>query len=219
MGSRLILFALCVWAFCPIASWAQYPAKSILVISPVQAGSAGDTTLRLVTHKISENLQQQLVVENMPGAAGMIGAERLARATPDGYTIGGISDSTLTYVPILQRRKGFDPLGTLDPVSLISRSTWVLVTHPSLPVKNVRELIVLAKKNPGGLDYASAGNGGSHHLVMEMFKKTTGIAVTHVPFRGATQAALDVQSGRIPMMFSALSPVLPAIKNARLNVL
>lgn len=196
-----------------------YPMKPIQVISPVQAGSAGDTSLRLLTSRMSEIIGQQLLVENIPGAAGMIGMDRLIRATPDGYTIGGISDSTLTYVPILQKRAGFDALASLEPISLVALSTWVLIAHPSLPVKNTKELIALARRYPGKLDYASAGNGGSHHVVMEMFKADTGAPLTHIPYKGATQAALDVQSGRVPVMFSALAVVLPMIRSERLHAL
>jgi tripartite-type tricarboxylate transporter receptor subunit TctC len=204
----------------PASGSAQaYPAKSILVVSPVQAGSAGDTTLRLVTQKMSQNLGQQLQVENTTGAAGMIGAQRLARATPDGYTIGGISDSTVTYVYILQKRTDFDPLTAFEPVSLVSASTWVLIAHPSLPAKRVQDLVSLAKPRPRTLDYASAGLGGSHHVVMEMFAAATGIRLNHVPYRGATQAAVDVQAGHVPLRFSALSVVLGPIQAGRLRAL
>lgn len=196
-----------------------YPAKSILVVSPVQAGSAGDTTLRLVTQKMSQNMGQQLQVENTTGAAGMIGAQRLARALPDGYTIGGVSDSTVTYVYILQKRTDFDPLTAFEPISLVSSSTWVLIAHPSLPVKSVREFVALAKGQPRSMDYASAGLGGSHHVVMEMFKAATGIRLNHVPYRGATQAAVDVQAGHVPVMFSALAVVLGPIQGGRLRAL
>ena len=196
-----------------------YPAKPILVISPVQAGSAGDTTLRIVTQKMAQNMGQTLLVENTTGAAGLIGAQRAARATPDGYTIAGISDSTVTYVPILQKRADFEPLSVLDPISLVSSSTWVLIAHPSLPVQSVRELVALVKSQPKRLDYASAGVGGSHHVVMEMFKSATGMALNHVPYRGATQAAVDVQAGHVPVMFSALAVVLGPLQAQRLRAL
>ena len=196
-----------------------YPVKSILVVSPVQAGSAGDTTLRLVTQKMSQNMGQQLQVENTTGAAGMIGAQRLARATPDGYTIGGVSDSTVTYVYILQKRTDFDPLTAFEPISLVSSSTWVLIAHPSLPAKNVRDLVTLAKAQPRNMDYASAGLGGSHHVVMEMFNAAAGIRMNHVPYRGATQAAIDVQAGHVPVMFSALAVVLGPVQAGRLRAL
>jgi tripartite-type tricarboxylate transporter receptor subunit TctC len=168
---------------------------------------------------MAQNMGQPLQVENTTGAAGLIGAQRLARATPDGYTIGGVSDSTVTYVPILQKRTDFDPLAVFEPISLISASTWVLIAHPSLPVKNVRDLVALAKGQPGRVDYASAGLGGSHHVVTEMFSAATRIKLNHVPFRGATQAATDVQAGHIPVMFSALSVVLGPIKAGRLRAL
>jgi tripartite-type tricarboxylate transporter receptor subunit TctC len=196
-----------------------YPSRSIQVISPVQAGSAGDTSLRILTQKMAQNMSQAITVENLPGAAGMIGVDRLAQAVPDGYTIGGISDSTLTYVPIVQRRTGFDPLAALEPVSLVAESTWVLIVHSSVPATNVKELIALAHARPGKLDYASAGVGGSHHVVMEMFKAATRSELTHIPFRGAAQAALDVQSGRVPVMFSALSVALASIRDGRLRAL
>lgn len=131
-----------------------YPVKSILVISPVQAGSAGDTTLRIVMQKMAQNIGQQLQVENTTGAAGLIGAQRLARAAPDGYTIGGVSDSTVTYVPLLQKRSDFDPLSALEPISLISSSTWVLIVHPSVPARSVRDFVTLAKDPKRKLDYA-----------------------------------------------------------------
>ncbi|HTE14484.1 MAG TPA: tripartite tricarboxylate transporter substrate binding protein [Burkholderiales bacterium] len=196
-----------------------YPAKSILVISPVQAGSAGDTTLRLVTQQMSRNMGQQLQVENIVGAAGLIGAQRLARAAPDGYTLGGVSDSTVTYVPILQKRSDFDALAAFESISMVSASTWVLIAHPSLPAKRVPDLVALAKAQPRRLDYASAGLGGSHHVVMEMFKAATGIPLNHVPYRGAAQAAVDVQAGHVPVMFSALAVVLGPIHAGRLRAL
>lgn len=196
-----------------------YPAKSILVISPVQAGSAGDTSLRLVTQKMAQNIGQQLQVENITGAAGIIGAQRLARALPDGYTIGGVSDSTVTYVPLLQKRSDFDPLSVLEPISLVSKSTWVLIAHPSLPAKRVQDFVALARSQNKRMDYASAGVGGSHHVVMEMFSAATGIKLNHVPYRGATQAAVDVQAGHVPVMFSALAVVLGPINAGRLRAL
>jgi tripartite-type tricarboxylate transporter receptor subunit TctC len=217
---KAIIAGLLLVAFgCLPAAAQNYPAKAILVISPVQAGSGGDTTLRLVTQVMSRNMGQQLLVENTVGAAGIIGAQRLARAVPDGYTIGGISDSTVTYVPILQKRNDFDPLSLFEPISLLSVSTWVLVAHPSLPVRNARELVALAKGQSRRLDYASAGVGGSHHLVTEIFNAATGIRLNHVPYRGATQAAVDVQAGHVPVMFSALAAVLAPIQAGRLRAL
>lgn len=220
MRTSIALLELGVGALIPMCACAQtWPAKPLLVVSPVQAGSAGDTTLRIVTQKMAQNLGQALNVENLPGAAGIIGAQRLAKAPADGYTIGGISDSTLTYVPILQKRTDFDPLALFEPISLVSASTWVLVAHPSLPVKSVPDLVRLAKGRQDRIDYASGGMGGSHHVVMEMFSAAAGIKLHHVPYRGATQAANDVQAGHVPVMFSALSVVLGNIQAERLRAL
>ena len=221
MSARVRILTTAIMLACTVTSaGAQtYPARAVQVVSPVQAGSAGDTSLRILTSKLSENIGQQFVVENHPGAAGMIGLDRLIRAAPDGYTIGGVSDSTATYVPILQKRAGFDALAVLEPISLVAMSTWVLIVHPSLPVQSTRELIALARRTPGSIDYASAGNGGSHHVVMEMFKAEARVRLTHIPYKGATQAALDVQAGRVPVMFSALAPVLPAIQGRKVKAL
>jgi tripartite-type tricarboxylate transporter receptor subunit TctC len=218
-GLSRALCALAAALPCAAALAQEWPAAPITVVSPVQAGSAGDTSLRLVLAKLSENLKQPVIVENLPGAAGMIGYDRLARAKPDGYTIGGISDSTLTYVPLVQGRKGFNALDALDPVTLLSTSTWVLVSHPSLPVRTVKELVAFSKANPGRLDYASAGIGGSHHVVMEAFKSASGSNLVHVPYRGAAAALADVDAGQVPVMFSALSVALGRIQAKRLVAL
>jgi len=200
-------------AFGQVATW---PSGPIAVISPVQAGSAGDTSLRMVLQKMAENMNQPFAVENIAGAAGMIGLDKLSRARPDGTTIGGISDSTLTYVPIIQKRVNFNALDTLDPVGIIAASTWVLVAHPSVGVKTVEELVAKAKVRPGQLNYASGGMGGSHHVVMEMFKSATGTRLLHIPYRGAGFALGDVQGGQVQVMFSALSVALGAIEAGKL---
>ncbi|MDO9435162.1 tripartite tricarboxylate transporter substrate binding protein [Hydrogenophaga sp.] len=202
----------------PLVVWGQtgpWPSGPITVISPVQAGSAGDTTLRVVMQKMSENMNHSFAVENVVGAAGMIGLDRLSRSRPDGTTIGGISDSTLTYVPIIQKRANFNPLDTLDPVGVIAPSTWVLVAHPSVGVKTVDELVAKAKARPGQLNYASSGMGSSHHVVMEMFKAATGTRLLHIPYRGAAAALADVQGGQVQVMFSALSVALGAIETGK----
>jgi len=197
----------------------SYPNRTIVLISPVQAASAGDISTRLIAQKMSENMGQPIAIENLPGAAGMIGLDRINRAKPDGYTIASISDSTLTYVPIIQGRKNFDSLERLDPISTTVTGTWVLVAHPSLQLKSVQDLIAYAKANPGKLNYASAGVGGSHHVAMEMFKSATNTKIEHVPYKGATAAIQDVQSGQVQVMFSALSPILGAVRDNRVTVL
>ena len=196
-----------------------YPAKPILMIIPLQAGSAGDVMLRIVTQKMSENMKQQIVLENQPGAAGLIGAQRLARMAPDGYVIGGLSDSVLNYAPSLAGKVGFDPVNDFAPVSFVCAIPWVLFVHPSFPAKNARELIALAKSMPGRIDYSSAGNGSPHHIVMELFKRATGVDLHHIPYRGAAQSVTDVVAGQIPVSFSGLAVPLPFIKDGKVRPL
>ena len=207
-------------ALIPYATQAQtYPAKTIQILLPLQAGSAGDVAVRVVAQKISENVKQQIVIENQPGAAGLIGAQRLARMVPDGYVIGGLRDSVVNYAPSLAEKPGFDPISDFAPISLICTIPWVLVSHPALPVKDVRGFIVLAKSTPGKIDYSSAGNGSPHHIVMELFKRATGIDVHHIPYRGAAQAIVDVVAGQVSVAFSATVVPLPHIKDGKLRAL
>jgi tripartite-type tricarboxylate transporter receptor subunit TctC len=203
-----------------VPAWGQtYPARPIKVIVPMQAGTAGDVITRIVTQKMSENLGQPLAIENMPGAAGLIGEGQIARALADGYTIGAMGDSMLTVIPHLQARGDRDPLADLKPVSLVAVITSILVVHPSVAANNVGELLALARSNPGSMDYASGGTGSQQHMAMELFMDATGIKLTHVPFRGASQAAMEVVSGRIPVTFVALSIALPFIKDGRLRAI
>jgi tripartite-type tricarboxylate transporter receptor subunit TctC len=218
-GLSRALCALATALPCAAALAQEWPAAPITVVSPVQAGSAGDTSLRLVLAKLSENLKQPVVVENLPGAAGMIGYDRLARAKPDGYTIGGISDSTLTYVPLVQGRKGFNALDALDPVTLLSTSTWVLVSHPSLPVRTVKELAALARARPGQLTYATSGHGTSPHMAAAMFTWLTKTDMIHVPYKGNAPTLTDLLGGQVSMTFGIAHQFLPHVKTGRLRAI
>lgn len=220
MGARInrcfgLLLGLCLGG----AAFAQsYPSKPINMIIPLQAGSAVDAILRTVANKMAENMGQSIVVENQPGAAGAIGTERLAKAAPDGYTIAGLNDGSLTMLPNL-RKVGFDPINSFEPVSLIAEISWVLIAHPNFEAKTVQELIALAKARPGRIDYSSGGNGSPQHVAMEVFKAANNLYMTHIPYRGATQSAMDVMSGQIPVSFSALSIVISHIKAGKLRAL
>jgi tripartite-type tricarboxylate transporter receptor subunit TctC len=195
-----------------------YPAKPINVIMPLQAGSAVDVMIRIVAQKMSEGLGQPLVIENQPGAAGSIGAERVKRAPPDGYTVGALNDSILTMIPNI-RAVNYDPVKDFTPVGVVAGITWVMVANNDLPVKSVPDLIALAKREPGRIDYSSGGNGSPQHVAMEAFKAATGIYVVHIPYRGATQAALDVITNHVQVHFSAVSIVLPYIRSGRMRAL
>lgn len=195
-----------------------YPAKPILLVMPLQAGSAVDAMIRIVAQKMSDNMGRPIVVENQPGAAGVIGAERVKRAAPDGYTLGALNDSILTMIPNI-RQVPYDSLRDYVPVSVVAGITWVLVANNDLPAKTVPELIALAKSRPGRLDYSSGGIGSPQHVAMEAFKAATGIFVVHIPYRGATQAALDIISNQVQIHFSAVSIVLPHINAGRMRAL
>jgi tripartite-type tricarboxylate transporter receptor subunit TctC len=184
---------------------------------PLAAGSSLDVVLRIVTQKMSENMGQQIVVDNQAGAAGMIGAERFMRAAPDGYTLAAFNDSVLTMVPNLRKKVAYDPVASFAPVSLVVKNSWILVAHPSLPARNVSELIALAKARPGEINYSSGGNGSPQHIAMEMFQTKAGIKLTHVPYKGTTQATLDVMSGQIPLMFSGTNAVVDLVREGKLR--
>src|SRR5262245_54015430 len=196
----------------------QYPTKPILMLMPLQAGSAGDVMVRMVAQKMSESMGQQILIENQPGAAGSIGAERVKRAAPDGYTVGVLNDSILTMIPNI-RQVGYDSVKDFVPVGVVAAITWVMVVSNELPAKTVPEFIALAKSRPGKIDYSSGGNGSPQHVAMEAFKEATGIDIVHIPYRGATQAAVDVMSNRVQAHFSAVSIVQPYIKDGRMRAL
>jgi len=196
----------------------QYPAKPILLVMPLQAGSAVDVMIRIAVQKMSDNMGQPIVVENQPGAAGVIGAERLKRAAPDGYTIGALNDSILTMIPNI-RQTPYDPVKDFVPVGVVAGITWVMVANNDLPAKTVPELIALAKRQPGKIDYSSGGIGSPQHVAMEAFKAASGTYIVHIPYRGATQAALDVISNQVQVHFSAVSIVLPYIRSGRMRAL
>ena len=195
-----------------------YPSKPILLLMPLQAGSAVDAMIRIVAQKMGDNMGRPIVIENQPGAAGMIGAERLKKAAPDGYTLGALNDSILTMIPNI-RQATYDPVRDFAPVSVVAGITWVMVANNDLPARTVPEFIALAKSRPGRIDYSSGGNGSPQHVAMEAFKATTGIYLVHIPYRGATQAALDVISNQVQTHMGAVSIVLPHIQSGRLRAL
>jgi len=202
-----------------LAQAQTYPSKPITMVVPLAAGSSLDVVLRMITQKMSENMGQQIVVENLPGAAGMIGAERFMRAAPDGYTLAAFNDAVLTMVPNLRKKIAYDPIASFEPVGLMVNNSWTLVAHPSLPAKNVAELIALAKAKPGELNYSSGGNGSPQHIAMELFQSMAGIKLTHVPYKGTTQATVDVIGGQIPMMFSGTNAVVNQVREGKLRAL
>lgn len=202
----------------PFAGAQDFPNKPIRVILSVPAGATPDVTARLVTPGLANALGQPLVVDNRPGAGGLIGAEIASKATPDGYTIFISSPGALTILPHL-RKVPYDTLRDFTPVGQISVGPFVLIVHPSLSAQSVKELIALAKAQPGKLNCASAGNGVANHLALELFKQMAGVDITHVPYKGAPQAVTDVVAGHMDMVFNSIAPVLPHIRAGRVRVL
>jgi len=212
------LLAVALLAAAVPAAAQDYPAKPIQMLMPLQAGSAVDAMMRIVAERMSQNMGRQIVVENQPGAAGMIGAERVKRAAPDGYTVGVLNDSILTMIPNL-RKVPYDPVKDFVPVSIVAGIHWVMVVNNDVPAKSVGEFVALAKSRPGKLDYSSGGVGSPQHFAAETFKAATGTYLVHIPYRGATQAALDVIPGQVQMHLGAVSILLPHIKSGRVRAL
>ena len=198
----------------------DWPNKPIRVITPVPAGATPDVVARMITPGLSAILGQQLVVDNRGGAGGLIGAELAARATPDGYTLFFGSPGSLTILPHMHKKIAYDALRDFVPVSLVCIGPFLLITHPSVPAKTVKDLLALAKAEPGKLNYASAGNGAANHLAMEMLKNMAGVNITHIPYKGAPQAITDVIGGNgVQLMLNSIPPVIQHVKAGRVRLL
>jgi tripartite-type tricarboxylate transporter receptor subunit TctC len=216
-------FAVAVWILAlvfPFAASAQaYPAKPIRMIVPLAAASAVDNAARIVTQKMSANMGQQIVIENQPGASGAIGAERVARAAPDGYTLGGFNDSIMTMLPNMQAKLPWDILRDFQPVSLVATIEWGLVAGNDTPYRSAADLIAAAKARPGEINFGSGGTGSPQHIAMALFASSAGIALTHVPYKGATQAALGVAAGDVPVAFQGLATVASLARGGKLRLI
>jgi tripartite-type tricarboxylate transporter receptor subunit TctC len=195
-----------------------FPSKSVRWIVPFPPGGAADIVSRLLGHKLSEMWGQQVIIDNRPGAGGNIGTELVARAAPDGYTVV-LVPATFTTYPSLSRKPLFDPIRDFAPITLVSSSPIILVVHPSLPVKNVRDLVALAKARPRQLNYASSGIGASAHMAAELFKSSTKTNIVHVPYKGQPPAIVDLVSGQVQMMFPNIPSSLGQIKAGKLRAL
>src|SRR5229473_6743434 len=218
MLHRLVL-ALAVLAGSPASAQTAYPDRPIKMIVPLAAASAVDVAARIVTQKMADNMGQQFVILNQPGASGLIGAEAVARAEPDGYTIGGFNDSIMTMVPNLQSKMRWDILTDFEPVSLVATVEWGLIANNQTNYKTAADLIAAARAAPGKIDYGSGGPGSPQHLAMAMFASAAGISLTHVPYKGATQAATDVAAGQIPVGFQGLGTVAALVRGGQLRLI
>ncbi len=217
-------FATAVLASALLAQLATYahaqsfPAKPIRIVVPLAAGGPGDVLARSVAQKLTENVGQQVVVENRPGANTNIGNEAVARSAPDGYTLLATA-STLTINPALYSNLTYDAVKSFAPVTLIAWTPLVLVVHPSLPVKSVPELVALAKAKPAQIYYGSAGSGSVLHLAGEMFNTMARVKLVHVPYKGVTGAFSDLLGGQISLMFPGAPIALPQARAGKLRAL
>src|SRR5262245_35196286 len=219
---RLWLSLVRAFVFLPalnVSAQTNDPDRPIKMIVPLAAASAVDVAARIVTQKMADNMGQQIVILNQPGASGLIGAEQVARAEPDGYTIGGFNDSIMTMVPNLQSKMRWDILKDFEPVSLVATVEWGLVAFNQSSFKSAADLIAAAKAAPGKIDYGSGGPGSPQHLAMAMFASAAGISLTHVPYKGATQAATDVAAGQIPVAFQGLGTVAALVRGGQVKLI
>jgi tripartite-type tricarboxylate transporter receptor subunit TctC len=201
-------------------AWSQtYPSRPIRFVVPFSAGGGADIFARLIGRKLGENMGQTFVADNRAGASGIIGCEIVARATPDGYTLLMGTTGTHTTNPAVFSKLPYDPLKDFAPVSLVAESPFVLLVHPSLPVKSVQELIAFAKARPGQLTYGSSGIGSSSHLGFELFNLMAGIKGVHVPYKGLAPATLDTVSGNLVMTWNSITASAPYIRDKRLRAL
>jgi tripartite-type tricarboxylate transporter receptor subunit TctC len=201
------------------AQTAGYPNRPIRWIVPLPPGGGADIVARTIAERLSKNLGQQVVVDNRPGGGTVIGAELAARAAPDGYTLLLGTATTHAINASLVKKLPYDPVRDFSPVSLVAVLPQIIVAHPSLPAHTLRELIALARKRPGEINFASTGNGSANHLGGEMLKSVAKVNLVHVPYKGASPAVTDLLAGNVQFMFSTIPPVLPHVKSGRLKAL
>ena len=217
-ASRILIAAL----LCSSSSYAvaqNYPSRTARMIVPWTAGGTADLMARIASQKFSDSFGQQFVVDNRPGAGGLIGTDQVAKAAPDGYTLLLATTAPNSVAPSLYAKLPFDPVKDFASISLMATTCYVLSVHPSMPVSNARQLVALAKSRPGQLTFSSPGSGTPNHLSGEMLKMLTGIDMQHVPFKGSAQAISDVIGGQIALSFENIVVASPFVKNGRLKAL
>ncbi len=202
----------------PLAQVQSYPVKPVRFIIPFPPGGATDIMGRMAADTLSKAWGAQVIADNRPGAGGNIGAELCAKSPPDGYTICMMTVAQ-SISPSIYSKLGFDPLKDFAHVTLMAILPSLLMVHPSVPAKNVKELIALAKARPGALNYASTGNGTSPHMLMEMFKNMTGVNMVHIPYKGAAPAMIDQISGQVEVAFSTAIAALPFVQQGKVRAI
>jgi tripartite-type tricarboxylate transporter receptor subunit TctC len=218
-GTMKRLAWLLLAVFLPV-TWSaaqQYPTKPMRLIIPFAPGGGSDILGRIIGRKLTEQMGVQVTADNRPGASGIIGMDIVATSAPDGYTIAIISTGHVVN-PSVYSKMPYDTLNDLAPITLVATTALMPTVPSSLPVKSLKELVALAKQRPGELNYASSGNASAQHLATELFKKTVGIQMTHVPYKGGAPALVDLVAGQVQVMFCSPS-AMPYVKSGRLKVL
>jgi tripartite-type tricarboxylate transporter receptor subunit TctC len=214
--SVAVFASVMVFAAAGAGAQEKYPERPVRLLSSNPPGGAGDLIARAMAKGLSEIWGQSVLVDNKPGAAGVIAGQLLARAAPDGHTLFVVPDTTLVVVPFLQAKMPYDTLTDFAPVGLIGAAPLVLVAHPSLNVKQLPALFEAARARPGAIDYATGGSGSVQHIPMVLLQRLAGISLNHVPYKGGSPALQDVLAGRVQVIFTALSSSLPHLRQGRL---
>ena len=222
MHARFLPF-LCIAALAAAASAPapaqNYPGKPIRIVIAQAPGSATDVVSRVVAHRLAESLGQPIVIEARPGAGGVLGTEAAARSAPDGYTLFMGNNSTHGSNPALYARLPYDAINDFAPIAFVASVPYVLVVDPSLPVKTAQQFIALAKSRPGQINYASAGNGSTHHFCGELLKSMAGIDMIHVPYKGSSPAITGLLGGEVSLMFANVADIQSQIKSGKVRAL
>jgi tripartite-type tricarboxylate transporter receptor subunit TctC len=216
MRAVYALTAVAMAAMTGTSSAQGYPTKPIRMVVAFAAGGAPDIIGRIMGQKLNETLGQPVIVDNRPGATGNIGAEIVANANPDGYTVF-MATLSVAISPAFYKSLPFDPVKSFVPVAMVASVPLLLVVHPSMPARSVKELIEIARSKPGAFNYASVGNGSPQHLSAELFKTTAGVNLVHVPYKGGGQATAAVLQGEVQLFFAGMPPALPHVKAGRLR--
>ncbi len=213
-------FGIALWAMvAATAANAAYPEKPIRFIVPAAAGGAADTLIRIVTNALSVRLGQPVVIDNRPGAAGLIGLDTIAKAAPDGYTLGTNNLSNFTFASRIAKNVPYNPSTDFTPVAMLITQPYLLGVNAALPIKNVSDLVAYGKTNPSALFYGSSGNGSSLHVVMELLRSSAGFQATHVPYKSVVAAQTDLMGGQIQMMVDNFSTMYPNVQSGRVRAI
>ena len=216
---RMLVLSSVLWAPYAAAQAETFPSRQVTIVSPYQAGGTSDIIARLIARKLGEAWKQPVIVENRAGANGGIGLMAVAKGPADGYTMLAIASSALTINPLIYQNLDYDVARDLAPITRTGFVPNVLVVNPSVPARDVKELIALAKAKPAALNFASQGNGSNGHLTGEMFRRQSGADITHIPYKGSSPAVTDLVAGQVQLMFDNLPTVLEQIRAGQLRAL